>query len=286
MSARRLAPILFILLLPAWGATCSDIGAVRGNYLGQELPGLQPEPFAVDVLPFGAMAGTFSPDLMEFYFNLPGSGGRAAIAGLRLIEGEWTSVEFIISHAFEPHISPSGDRMFFVIEDGAGGGQGYVSIRGETDWGEPQILPESVNGATHFPMYFTSTLDGTLFWTKLSSDVMLVSAPFADGAYEPARSLGFALNAQRACSHPGVAPDGSYVLFDVEDQGQTDIYVSFATNVGGWTPARKVSELADPRALEMAPSVSPVGDVIFFVRMADDMGIYWIDASILDAYRP
>ena len=286
MVRRRIArTLLTVLLFIVPAAAIAQEGTPIGDYLGQDPPGSIPVPFAVDVLPAGAFAGTFAPDLTEFYYNTPGFGGRAEIAGLRLIEGTWTPIDFVVPYAFEPHISPTGDRMFYVIEDG-GMGQGYVSVREGSGWSEPQHLPGTVNGTYHFPMYFTSTLDGTLFWTKLSNDASLVSAPFADGTFSPARKLGFSLNYRGGCAHPGVAPDGSYVLFDMESNGQSDLYVSFATATGGWAQAVRIDTLSEPDADEMAPSVSPDGKIIFFNRMSTPAGIYWVDAGVLDEYRP
>ncbi len=286
MHYKRGLVTLAAALLAAFAVLGADEGTVTGNYLGQQPPGLVPEPFARNVLPEGAYAGTFSPDLSEFYFNTPGSGGLTAISGLRLVDGQWVEADFVVPYAFEPHISPNGDRMFYVLEDGSGRGQGYVSPRTQDGWGEPLLLPTSVNGATYFPMYFTSTLDGTLFWTKLSAGARLVSAPYAAGAYAPARDLAFSLNSRTACSHPGVAPDGSYVLFDAQQGTQTDIYVSFATGDGGWSSAAKVTEISSAQEDEMAASVSPDGKYVFFARMSGAFGIYWVDAAVLNPYRP
>jgi hypothetical protein len=286
MYCRRGLMALAAVLFVAFAVLGADEGAIIGNYLGQPPPGLVPEPFARSVLPQGAYAGTFSPDLTEFYFNTAGPGGLTAISGLHLVDGQWVKVDFIVPYAFEPHISPTGDRMFYVLEDASGRGQGYVSLRTQDGWGEPLLLPSSVNGTTYFPMYFTSTLDGTLFWTRLSAGARLVSAPFAAGDYAPARNLTLSLNSRGDCSHPGVAPDGSYVLFDAELDGQADVYVSFATGNGGWSPATKVTEISSALDVEMAASVSPDGKYIFFVRMSGASGIYWVDAAVLNPYRP
>lgn len=253
------------------------------TYLDQEAPSLEPERFLSELLPAAWFAGTFSPDMTEFYFNSPSPNAARPMSGLQWIDDAWTDVDFAAPNAFEPHICPTGDKMFFVLEDGQGRGVGHVSIRENEQWGEPEPLPEAINGGSYFPMYITSTTDGTLYWTMLSFGALIVRTPFVDNTYARPEIVRIDLNSTGACAHPYIAPDESYLIFDCEDDVTSDLYITFRTQWGGWTASQRIDEISTPDADELAASVSPDGKVLFFAR---DLQVYWVDAAILDSYKP
>jgi len=174
MIRRALAAGL-ILSICASLLTLGTDEAPLGDYLGQEPPGQVPEPFAPEILQYRSFAGTFNPELTEFYFTgqmVPDEPNR--ILGLHLIEGRWRTIgraPFVGRFtAIEPHIAPSGDRVFYTAVDGPGRWKGYVAERSPEGWGAPQALPSPINHPDYLPMYFSSTADGTLYWTKLGDD--------------------------------------------------------------------------------------------------------------------
>ena len=93
------------------------------------------------------------------------------------------------------------------------------------------------------------------------------------------------MNLPGGSAHPFVSPDESVLLFDhyVGPSGTNgDLYVSFRRVDGSWSPAQAVEEI-NTDVTEMAASLSPDGSILFFAR---GLRIHWVDASILDAYRP
>lgn len=263
---------------PATGSV-GETAALR--FLGEGSPPLGAAVFRPDVLPLHATAGTFSPQMSEFFCNVPGA-GEGRIYGLGLSDGVWAPVASPAEFGIEPHIAPRGDRLFFT-RTVAGIGTGFVSFYEDGRWSEPQPLPPCINGTTYFPMYITSTLDGSLYWTEISYGAFLARTPLVDGVYGRRQRVLVDLNTTGACAHPFIAPDESYLLFDAELDGQSDLYVTFLLESGEWTPAQLVMEISDASAAEMMPSVSPDGAALFFAR---DMQMHWIDASILERYRP
>jgi hypothetical protein len=147
---------------------------LSGDYLGQDVPGDTPVPFAPGVLTAYAFAGTFSADLTEFYCtwqDVRGQGSR--IVGYTLTSAGWQllpRVPFVNqSEAIEPHLAPKGDRVFYTAVDTDGQWKAFESERTDAGWGAPRPLPAPINAPTHTPMYLSSTLDGTLYWTQLGS---------------------------------------------------------------------------------------------------------------------
>ena len=80
--------------------------------------------------------------------------------------------------------------------------------------------------------------------------------------------------------HPCIAPDGTYVVFDVE--GGSHLFVSFKNNDGPWSEPVDLMEhgfFAD----DGITSISLDGKYLFFQRNND---VYWVDASFIEELRP
>lgn len=287
MSRTTVLSLLLILATFPFFACAQDTAAQADTegelttYLGVPAPGLEAVPFLSELVPPGrSFAGTFNPDMTEFYCNtsLP---NHDTMFGLHLVNGEWIEVPFVTEMAEEAHISPAGDRLFFT-KSPTGLPFGYVSICEGDAWGEPEELPAAINGDSFCPMYITSTLDGTLYWTDIFAGA-IVRTPFIDGEYEPRQRVPFNMNYTGSCAHPFIAPDESYLIFDREIGDAWDLYVTFRTEDGRWAPAQLIEAISTSSANELAASVSPDGKVLFFAR---NLVMYWIDARILDRYWP
>jgi len=270
--------LLIVVALPL--IVSADSEGEPTTYLGVPAPGLEAVPFPSELLPGRAFAGTFNPDMTEFYCNasIP---DHDTMLGLRLVDSEWIEIPFVTGMAEEAHISPAGDRLFFT-KSPTSIPTGYVSIREGDSWGEPELLPETINGSSLSPMYITSTLDGTLYWTDFWAGA-IVKSPFVAGTYGRRQCVPFDLNYAGSCAHPFIAPDESYLIFDRSIGDEWDLYVTFRTEDGRWSPAQRIEEVSTPNANELAASVTPDGKVLFFAR---ELRMYWIDAAILDRYRP
>jgi hypothetical protein len=287
---RSLAASLMLCLAVALLASAADEPPL-GSYLGQEPPGLVPERFAPQLLQYRSFGGTFNPDLTEFYFTgqmVEGEPNR--ILGFHLIDGRWRyagQASFVrLSTAIEPHIAPSGDRVFYTAADAAGRWKAYVAERGPDGWGAARALPSPINHPDYLPMYFSSTADGTLYWTQLGEDgQFIVRTPRLEAGYGPIERIGPEVNPPSGAAHPYVSPNETTLLFDCyvgPNDTNVDLFVSFRPPDGSWSPAQAV-EVVNTDQTELAASLSPDGSILFFAR---GLRIFWVDASILDAYRP
>jgi hypothetical protein len=135
-------------------------------------------------------------------------------------------------------------------------------------------------------MYVTATSGGTLYFTGRGG---IYRSQWLDGQYQPAEELGQEINSLGNPAHPYVAPDESYLLFDANPPGShlPSIYVSFRQADDTWTEADQLGSGISTDDAELAASVSPDGRFLFFARVVGgNADIYWVDASVLDAYRP
>jgi len=252
---------------------------LKGEYFGQEPPGLTGEVFAPGIISthrafeFGP---TFSPDGKEMYFRRRGMGGGFLVC--RREENGWTAPEPVpdLPEAFEPHITPDGKRMFF-----GRGPEIWVMDRSGDGWGEPVL---------HGPgMFATTTREGTLYFTDITEpwNPSLVRQRLVDGAYTAPEKISETMNGPDFGAHPCIARDESYLLFDSrpvdEEFGDADIYVCFRRADGNWDEPILLGDEINTDGENICLSISPDGKYLFYTSRWD---IYWVSAEILEKYRP
>jgi hypothetical protein len=268
-------------------------------YLGQKPPGLTPELFMpgfVSTDDHVEMVLAVSSNGDELYF-MRGTGGRNTILFSHLTDDGWSEPEpatFLNEHgAFEHHVSPTSDRMYFSRispppgmkldgppktreEEAMMIGVWYID-RSDSGWSAPVY---AVHG-----MYVTTTNDGTVYTTDIHSPVGVACSRLIDGKYGELKRLGGGVNDPAPGAHPCVAHDESFVIFDSEregGEGGEDLYVCFRQSDGSWGAAKNLGAGINTSATDFCPSLSPDGNYLFF---ASDGDIYWVDAAVIEALK-
>jgi hypothetical protein len=251
---------------------------LKGPYLGQPIPGRTPAIFApglVSVPDAKASACSFSPDLKEFYFTRAGS--RLMVS--RLTDEGWTfPAPVTVSEgdtAFAPHVTADNKRLYWNWNKPFP--SIYVSERSTDGWGPGRLAGEG--------MFVSSDREGNLYVTHLSQTSDFVSrARMAGNRIAGYEDLKGAIERLRSRSdsiaHPCIAPDGSYIVFDI-DAG-SHLFVSFRQPDGTWGEAIDMAEHGlDIKAGQA--SISPDGKYLFFGKGPD---LYWVSTEIIDVLRP
>jgi len=83
----------------------------------------------------------------------------------------------------------------------------------------------------------------------------------------------------RNMSHPGISPDGSYILFDCN--GGSHLWVTFRKPDGSWSMAVDLSKHGIGKEFGVA-TVSGDGKYIFLSGNGD---IYWVSAKIIEELK-
>jgi hypothetical protein len=269
------------------------VAALEGPYLGQTPPGSEPELFAPGIVSTGMHTRdlAMTPEGDEVYFSIQ-AGPFATILGSRLVDGVWTEPEVADFSAdptvgnIEPHVSPDGNRFYFVSNRPADGGTPPEAERGQWEradvwamdrieggWGSAYRLPAPVN--TEAPEFFPSTTaDGTLYFTREDPEngrnYIYRARPDAGGkGYDEPERLPEQVNSANQFNS-FVAPDESYLILGVfgrEDSvGGTDYYVVFRNADDTWSePVNLGPTINQPRGSEWSPYVSPDGRYFFFM---------------------
>lgn len=283
----------------------SDSSALKGLYLGQTPPGMILEVFAQGIVATDKYesAITVSPDLKEIYFirkSLRVADNRIWYS--RIEDGKLTIPEMapFTYDCIEgyPCFTPDGKRLYYVSRRLIPG-QDTTSVWGniwfvdktKDGWSDPKFLDSPINDLS--PHFLSMDNKGTLYFG--SGLKCVYYAKLSDGKYLEAVKLPDEINCYDSVSHPGIAPDGSYLLVDVYwkegDRIEGSLFISFKKPDGSWT---KVVDMRD--ALKITDSyiwcsatVTPDGKYIFierFIQEDSKSDLFWISAEIIKELKP
>lgn len=282
--------------------------------LGQSLPGSEPVPFRPDIFSAEAEHGfhlhsslVFGPDGRDAWFTdqtVPVVLGRSkSIWTMRWSDGGWGSPErATFSGDFSDDgvwMSRDGQRICFRSErppvEGAVPAFGFWRVeRTEDGWSEPRLLltaADVMDASGEFLPLYAMTVDEGPWYVSAAFPGSLGAedvyrAEYDGEHYGALVHLGGEINSDMEDYAVCVAPDESFLIlyrFDPDRKEAAGLYASFRDASGGWTDAVQLGQ-GTKLATAFDASLSPNGEVLFFLVRGD--GIYWVDADILERYRP
>lgn len=262
------------------------------HYFGEKPPGLIPKLFEPKIVsPEGSFeGGTFSPDMKSFYFTRKnGKYKNRTFFVIRHEDNEWG--QEVETNIRWPQFSADGKRMYLGKE---------FRDRTSTGWSEPKSLGEflneqahglsvSANGTYYFPFFKKEDKGrGNLGYSRL-----------INGRYEEPVKLSNEINTGDYIAHPYVAPDESYLMWDVEREdgyGQADLYISFKDKAGTWSTPINMGPEINSDFQESSPHVTHDGKYLFFTRgewqIKEDGSRsyvgkrYWVDVKVIENLKP
>ncbi|MEM8800852.1 MAG: hypothetical protein AAGF15_12340 [Pseudomonadota bacterium] len=281
----------------------------RGKYLGETEPGMTPKVFApgfVSTEDGFELNATFAPEGGRFLFSRR-IDNVYKIMEVQKRDGVWGDPLISpISRTYPGHADVdmmfTGDskRLFFISNRPLAG---YALSRyniWHSDWSDegwmvPEPLGPHINGPKH-ELYPMIVGDGSLYFTTERGDSRggrdIYRAPAISGeegkpAFGTPTNVGSGVNSTFNEGDVFVAPDESYMIFVSNGRpdglGGNDLYISFRTAEGNWGTAVNMGDTINTPGLDFCPMVTPDGENFFFSRAGD---IYWVDAKIIDTFRP
>lgn len=261
----------------------------EGIYLGQKPPGLTPIPFAPGLVSTEIYEydGAFSKDMRAFYFIRRGEENKTSAFyeyKYNDTNGEWEKSEIASPWIGRPVISPDGETMHL--------GDNYLK-RTASGWSELKKLePPTISNDSMYIMRLSSSTNGTYYfdtYKENDSTFPIRYSRLINGKHEEPIALPKAINTGTFLSHPFIAPDESYLLFDAireDGYGDSDIYISFKQKDGSWGNAINLGDKINTDAWEASASITPDGKYLFFSRNVgsddfENVDIFWVDAKVI-----
>jgi len=270
-----------------------DLQTKEDSYLGQKPPGLTPIPFApglvsTDIYEYD---GAFSKDMKAFYFIRRGEENKkSAFYEYKYNETnrKWEKSEIASPWIGRPVISPDGQTMHL--------GDNYLK-RTDSGWSSLQKLePPTVSNDSMYIMRLSSSANGTYYfdtYKENDSTFPIRYSRIINGIHEEPKALPKAINTGTFLSHPFIAPDESYLLFDAEREngfGESDIHISFKQEDGTWGEGINLGDKINTNAWEASATITPDGKYLFFSRNVgsddfENVDIFWVDAEVIFSLR-
>lgn len=172
----------------------------------------------------------------------------------------------------DPVISVDGKKLYFVSDRPAQGLEAnrfhaWAVERTGKGWKNLHALSGPVNekGNTEFISF---AANGNLYFTSDRNDTSfdVYRSRLVNGQYQPAESLGPAVNDGRYTIEAFVAPDESYILlgsFAQDSLGNADLYISY-NRAGAWSKPVNLGPAINTRARDYSPRISPDGKYLVF----------------------
>lgn len=170
----------------------------------------------------------------------------------------------------------------------------YYIERKENKWSLPKSFElNSSKSEWHISLtkknvaYFGSEREGS----RLKADIFY-SKP-ENGIYKEAIKLPYPINTVYNDCDPLIAPDESYLIFHSNrpgGYGEHDLYITFRKGENDWSVPVNMGESINTSGWEMAPSLSPDGNYLFFTRRKswdtkEPSKIYWVDIKVIEKYK-
>ncbi len=279
--------LLAVLIMSERSNAQDGLSALEGPYVGQKPPGLTPEPFAPGIVTTKGFddGGVFSTDMDEFHFIRVGQDNKIESVIYKQKNNRWFETVNKDTRLFYPFFAPDGNAIYF--------GKQYME-RTDTGWSKVKNLASPFDEIEI--MSLSVSLSGTYAFDERrpDDDGILRYSQLIDGKRETPRPFSKKINSGTRNSHPFIAPDESFIMWDgIKDSGfgNVDLYISFRQQDDSWGAAINMGNKINTEAYEAGPKVTPDGKYLFFVRnMGSDkfenVDIFWVDAKIIDTLRP
>lgn len=272
----------------------SDVPTIENPYLGQKPPGLIPIAFAPGLVSTEhyEYSSAFAPDMKAYYFiRRGGEYEKSTFLEYKYDEtkGSWQKSVVASPWIGRPVISPDGKTMHL--------GARYLK-KTKSGWSKIQNLESPiVSNDSMYIMRLSSSANSTYYFDTYKegdSTFPIRYSRLINGKHEEPKALPKAINTGTFLSHPFIAPDESYLLWDAEKEngyGDADIYISFKQKDGTWGNGINLGDKINTDAWEASPSITPDGKYLFFSRNVgsddyENVDVFWVDAKIIETLRP
>jgi hypothetical protein len=292
---------------------------LKGPYLGQKPPGLIPEMFAPGIVSTGftEQFAYFTPDGRELYWLLRGA-PHTVILFMKEVNGRWTKPKvapFSGKYFAKFCLGPEGNRIVLTsTQPRSGSGEPtdvlttwFVDRMKGGGWGEQKLIPIFKDAAAPS----ISAKGNLYFFLDIGNERDIYVSEYKQNRYSKPIKLGNAINSRDHAVDPYIAPDESYLIYGASGPDGDGLYISFRGRDGAWIKAINMSNRTEIPADANCPSVTVDGKYLFFTSLKiitksysekpityeeklkilkspgnGSSDIYWVDARILEGFRP
>jgi hypothetical protein len=280
----QLTPIFLLTFVVSFTVFSQPI-PTDSLYLGQTPPGNTPIVFAPNrITQESAYTVSFSPDNSELiytarhhsYYSVYTNAGWS-----RPVEHSFTGM-----FEMEALFAPYGHKIFISAGDmiNRWAPDELYEVNKMDTWQSP-IKLNALN-SEDYEFYASASIDSTIYFTRATDGPNYIYfAEMRNGVYNTPVKMDTTVSITSDCTHPFVSPDGTYLLFEVN---QSDLYVSFKKIDKTWSNSIKLGSSINTLQDEGYPTLSPDGKYFFFSRgnfNTNTGNIYWVSTDFIDSLK-
>ena len=298
----------WILAIALWGSsTVFAEPFAKGPYLGQTPPGPIAQVFAPGLI------SDIRPHRWECHGHFSADGNTFCYRKLGYIyitentDQGWTAPKRIKSIPYRTWsccLSPDANSIYFLDQNFTRSVRNrydpfkpknyYRCMRTSQGWSLPKKLGPPFNSASGG---FSVTADNSICFKSKRGGFWM--APSVGNTWDQAIKLPMEWGNLNPC-HPGVAPDGSFLVFYSIEPGArsgtpTDLYLTLREADGTWTKPQRMGPGINSGYHEIGARISPDKKYMFFTRSTgwnlnratDTADIYWValEEHLPESYR-
>ena len=296
VHVRRMSGLLFSLIFGVFFASGAR-AEPRGPWLGQQVPGETPLPFAQETFkgvdPWVETC-EFSPDGTMCIISVGNESYSKSRLLLSRLQGDtWSSfvpapfAEGFV-YANEAVFSADGRTLTFTGQRGKSDSKDFwVLPCMDGEFGEPKPLPEPVSSDSgEFRICYLA--DGSFYFASNRTGTSQVyrAIPDGKGAYAVSM-LDPPINTGAFEGDPCLPRDGRYLVYYNSSRTNTNLAVAFPGEGTSWGKPIPLGAAFNSGVDEYGAHLSADGKILFFTRHTRAGNIiFWVSSSVVDKLRP
>jgi len=159
----------------------------------------------------------------------------------------------------------------------------WSSNRKNGNWSKPTPLPNPINLNDSNEYFFSISNKGNVFFSSNrkggngSFDIYTAKI-IGENQFSKPQNLGKPISTKKYEFDPYISPDESFIIFSINEKGNSSLYFSGKDKKGNWTKPENLGGKINSTNQDFAPSLSVDGKFIFF---SNDGKLKWVSSEIL-----
>ena len=193
----------------------------------------------------------------------------------------------------DPFLSEDGGTIYFISKRPTGPGDEnldwniWSAQRENGQWKAPKPLPAPINGENSDEYFFSISDRGNAYFSSNrkggegSFDIYTTNV-LGNNQFSKPVNAGRPLSTEKYEFDPYICPDESFIVFSINENGNSSLFVSHRDEDNKWTIPRNLGEQINITNQDFAPSLSADGKYLFF---SNDGKLKWVSAEILEVIK-
>jgi len=189
----------------------------------------------------------------------------------------------------DPYLSPDGQRIYFISKRPTSNSDSnldyniWYADRSKDSWEAPKPLPKPINSDDYDEYFFSISKNGNAYFSsdrpggQGSFDIYTVKILENNQFSEP-KNAGRPLNTERYEFDPYISPNEQFIIFSINDNGNSSLHISQKDKEGNWTKAQNLGSTINQTNQDFAPSLSRDGRFLFY---SNNGKLRWVSTEVL-----